>query len=515
MQVGYKIGYAIGWCFSKICVGICKLLWRGIVTASKDNRYLLITYICLFVALFPSYIFLHDVSTIIAIICILAIIFGIAEQFKNTKTDDTDRNEYFNAVFSELNLMSKDGSVPYFLYEKKLSEYATLFAFNSFITITEWQKKKESLEMLLNVKILDIKQDRENNRIIQLIAEMKPLPNTIYWDDCYLNWTKDMLIIGIGHYGTVGIDLSRFPHILIAGETGSGKSNLLKCLIHQSLQKNYEVILIDFKRAVSFSEFEDKIKVYFEYEETVKLLEYLVVETKKRLDLFRKSNAEDLIQYNRIAKKQLRRKIIFIDELAELLKIRDKAISNSLYDSIETLARIARSAGIHLIVGIQRPDSSILNGQIKNNLSCRVCFRFTDLEPSRIVISNTLATTLPNIKGRCIINKNGFQEVQSFYYPNTFKKTNNLNTVAELEEKELQVEDRQNKDLNDLDKKLNELQERLEQLVDETNECINEADFISCDSENAHKKSLEQSQKENKQIIVDNKIKFDFSNLNK
>lgn len=112
----------------------------------------------------------------------------------------------------------------------------------------------------------------------------------------------------------------------------------------------------------------------------------------------------------------LPRKLIFIDELAELLKTRDKELSHVLNDSLETLTRLSRSAGVHLIMGIQRPDSTVISGQIKNNVSYRVCGRFVDKEPSRIMLGSDIASTLPNVKGRFIVKDNDFYEVQCFYF---------------------------------------------------------------------------------------------------
>jgi len=125
---------------------------------------------------------------------------------------------------------------------------------------------------------------------------------------------------------------------------------------------------------------------------------------------------DSINDYNNITGEGLPRKIIFIDEVAELLKTRDKEISKLLYESLETLTRISRAVGISLIMGIQRPDSTIINGQIKSNVPFRICGRFVDIEPSRIMLGDTIASTLPNIKGRFIIKGDTLEEVQSFYF---------------------------------------------------------------------------------------------------
>jgi len=114
--------------------------------------------------------------------------------------------------------------------------------------------------------------------------------------------------------------------------------------------------------------------------------------------------------------------IVFIDELPELLNTNDKEMYNILNSSLETLTRLSRAVGIHLIMGIQRPDSTIVSGQIKNNVAYRVCGRFADKEPSRIVLNNDIATTLPETKGRFILKDSNYRVVQCFIFPRLFAR---------------------------------------------------------------------------------------------
>lgn len=411
--MGFKIGYWIGYIASRMTVGLVKLLWRGIVTSSIKRKPLLFVYLGLFVGAFISYNMTGDFTVIFLITLCVAIAFGIAEKLEPKQQDLWD---YFNAVFTEIKLQEEDESTPLYLYTREISTYSKSFAFNTLIPLSEWQKKKDKMEMCINAKILNINQDEENNRVIHVTIETNPLPTMIEWDDTYINSFKNALTFGVGYAGNEEIDLDKHPHTFVAGETGSGKSNILKCLIYQALVKRYHVVLIDFKRGVSFSSFSQSVSLCFEYEDAVKVLNDMVEETKKRLDLFRENGVDNLKDYNGLVPESLPRKIIFIDELAELLKIRDKEISNALYDSLETLTRLSRAAGIHLIMGVQRPDSTIVNGQIKNNVSFRICGRFVDKEPSRIMLGNDMASKLSNIKGRFIVKGDSMEEVQCFYY---------------------------------------------------------------------------------------------------
>lgn len=276
------------------------------------------------------------------------------------------------------------------------------------------------------------------------------MPSYVGWNDVFLDYEHDILNFGVSYRGIVGMDLTKDAHAFIAGETGSGKSNLLKCLIYQSLKKQYGAILIDFKRGVSFSTFSDNLLVYYDYESTKRILEYLVSETNRRLDLFREAHVDNLTDYNRVSNANLKRIIVFVDELAELLKTRDKELSNSLYDSIETLTRISRAAGVHLVMGIQRPDAAVINGQIKNNVSFRICGRFVDKEPSRIMLNCDAASHLPNTKGRFIVKDTEPTEFQSFLFLDGYVHTlendivvsNNLiesNTDSQTQNKNLDL----------------------------------------------------------------------------
>jgi len=301
-----------------------------------------------------------------------------------------------------------------------ISEYVVAFCFNTFIPVDKWVARKSELEMYFGEKIVGIRQSAKDNRVIEVLVELFPLPDYVEWNDGFMNnnvvRSPDFLTIGVSYNGTVGMNLSVHPHAFIAGETGSGKSNILKCLIHQAIAKNYDVILIDFKRGVSFSDFADRLTIYYEYPEVVAVLKEMVSETQSRLDKFRNAKVDNITDYNRASSDRLERKIVFIDELAELLKTRDRETANALNGSIETLTRLSRAAGIHLIMGIQRPDSTIVSGQIKNNVPFRVCGRFVDPEPSRIMLGSDAASTLPNIKGRFIVKDDNMYEVQSYYF---------------------------------------------------------------------------------------------------
>jgi len=412
----YKIGYIIGGLISNFFI----FLWDGL-KASFKNKFMVVLYACLILFTGLSYFIFNDISTMIAVIILTLFIYCICHYIKEYPVKK--RRKYFNRLFQQIKLTQNE-DCPYYLYETELSEFAVMVVFVSLVPLSAWNAKKELLETHMNARIIDIKQEPDNYQKISLIIQTEPLPQFAEWSDRYIDLKQNTLVIGVSYYGLVSMDLEKQPHAFIAGETGSGKSNILKCMIHQALLKHYEVVLIDFKRGVSFSSFGNAVSMYYEYKDIILVIKEMILETTRRLDKFRNMGVDNINDYNRITADFLPRKVIFIDELAELLKTRDKELSHVLNDSLETLTRLSRAVGIHLIMGLQRPDSTIVSGQIKNNVSYRVCGRFVDREPSRIMLGSDNANGLPNIKGRFIVKDNDFYEVQCFYFSHETKISN-------------------------------------------------------------------------------------------
>jgi len=394
---------------------LIKLLYYGTIKMIGKSNGVIFYYGCLLITLIV--LLLTDNTDLIHIWILLAslsaLILGIY-YYRTVVLPVIRMREFFHGVFKEIRFEA-NGRIPYFLFKQEISRFVTVYSFKTYFPLKMWLSKSDYIEMYMQRKIIDIEHSENNNQIVNIITESEPLPEYIDWHDEYIS-SSNKLNIGVGHYGTVGMSLDKNPHAFIAGETGSGKSNILKCLIHQALLKRYDIVLIDFKRGVSFSEFSNHVAVYYDYKSVTQVLKNLVDETYSRLDNFRYYRVDNFKDFNRVSNERIKRKIIFIDELAELLRTKDKETSRILNDNIETLTRLCRAVGIHLIMGIQRPDSTVVSGQIKNNVPLRVCGRFVDKEPSRIMLGSDEANTLPNIKGRFLIKDDGLIEVQSFYF---------------------------------------------------------------------------------------------------
>lgn len=232
-----------------------------------------------------------------------------------------------------------------------------------------------------------------------------------------------VLTLGISALDPISFNLNRVPHVLVAGETGSGKSVILRCLLWQLIEQGARVYMIDFKGGVEFGkQYEQYGEVITERERALQVLELLVRENEYRLHIFRDLEVKNLDEYNKKTKQNLCRIGVFTDELAEMLDKKGVAKEErEIYEKIEgrlsTLARLSRATGINLFMGVQRPDANVLTGQIKNNIPVRISGRFADKTASEIVLGNTDAVNLPDIKGRFLYKVgNETIEFQSFYF---------------------------------------------------------------------------------------------------
>ena len=192
-------------------------------------------------------------------------------------------------------------------------------------------------------------------------------------------------------------DLEKVPHLLIAGQTGSGKSaglnSLIVSLLYKSSPDDLRFILIDPKR-VEFSKFRGMPHLLFEKTitepgEALNALKWADKEMNRRYTVLQKYACSKLAEYNsmpdvksgKIGK--LPHIVIIIDELANLMQ---SSVSGEIESKISSIAALARAAGIHLIVATQRPSADVITGTIKANLTSRIAFKVPDATNSRIII---------------------------------------------------------------------------------------------------------------------------------
>lgn len=333
-----------------------------------------------------------------------------------------DAGEY-DEKFATIRFKSRDGKYPQFCGTKTEGKKQHL-TFKSTIPLSEWKKNKEYLESAFDCNILKIKSTSSKNLItLTTVPSDCIIPEYIAWKDTFHSEKDGVITIGISALSTISFDLNKNPHILIAGETGSGKSVILRCCLWQMALQGAQVIMIDFKGGVEFGkQYRQFGEVITKRERAVEVLELLTRENEARLELFNEKDVKNIQEYNRSSKDNLCRIGVFCDEIAEMLDKKgvsknDRIIYEKLEAHLSTLARLSRATGINLFLGTQRPDANIITGQIKTNIPLRVSGRFADKAASEIVLGATDATDLPDIKGRFMFKQGAdITEFQSYYF---------------------------------------------------------------------------------------------------
>jgi S-DNA-T family DNA segregation ATPase FtsK/SpoIIIE len=188
-------------------------------------------------------------------------------------------------------------------------------------------------------------------------------------------------------------DLSRMPHLLIAGATGSGKSIFIHSLLMSFLFRNpphiLRLILIDPKR-VELSQYQGiphlLTPVITEGKKSVNVLRWAIKEMDRRYALLLGAHSRDIFAYNNSRKDSPEEIIpfivIIIDELADLMA----AFGREVEGLIVRLAQMARATGIHLVVSTQRPSVEVITGLIKANITSRIAFQVASQVDSRTIL---------------------------------------------------------------------------------------------------------------------------------
>jgi hypothetical protein len=210
--------------------------------------------------------------------------------------------------------------------------------------------------------------------------------------------THSKLAVALGRdvAGRVRVgDLARFPHLLIAGATGAGKSVALSAiigsLITQATPDEVRLVLID-PKMVELTLYAGiphlLTPVITDARRATEALQAAITEMERRYRLFAKLGVRNLDGYEaqrtQPAQEKLPRIVIVIDELADLMMVAAEEIERHIC----RLAQLARAVGIHLVVATQRPSVDVITGLIKANIPTRIAFMVSSAVDSRVILDH-------------------------------------------------------------------------------------------------------------------------------
>ena len=257
------------------------------------------------------------------------------------------------------------------------------------------------------------------------------------------------------------IDLSKTPHLLVAGTTGSGKSvfinTLLTSLLYKFSPEQLRLILID-PKMLELSVYNDiahlLTPVVTEPKKAIITLKWVCKEMERRYSLMNEENTRSLEGYNQKALEKLPYIIVFIDEMADLIMTAGKEVEHY----VQRLAQMARACGIHLVMATQRPSVDIITGSIKANFPSRISFQVASKYDSRTVLGESGAEQLLG-NGDMLMSKNGASLIR---YQSAFISDNEVNKLIQEIKNSQKVQY-----LEELDEIINNNEESFDNLSEE------------------------------------------------
>ena len=205
------------------------------------------------------------------------------------------------------------------------------------------------------------------------------------------------LAVGLGKDNSgryIVADIAKMPHVLIAGQTGSGKSVCINAIIvsilYRATPDEVKLILID-PKVVELSVYNGIphliAPVVTDPKKAASALDWAVAEMTQRYKRFAERGVRDIKGYNKAledGEKPMPQIVIIIDELADLMMVAPGEVE----DSICRLAQLARAAGMHLVIATQRPSVNVITGIIKANIPTRIAFSVSSQVDSRTMIDH-------------------------------------------------------------------------------------------------------------------------------
>ncbi|WP_461612735.1 FtsK/SpoIIIE family DNA translocase [Clostridium sp. Marseille-QA1073] len=286
----------------------------------------------------------------------------------------------------------------------------------------------------------------------------------------------------IGGHSIVS-DLTKMPHMLVAGATGSGKSvcinTLLMSLLYKYSPDEVKLLLID-PKVVELNIYNGiphlLIPVVTDPKKAASALSWAVNEMTRRYKIFADNNVRNIEGYNEMANKGILEEklpwiVIIIDELADLMMV----CPNDVEDYIGRLAQMARAAGMHLVIATQRPSVDVITGVIKANIPSRISFAVSSQIDSRTILDSSGAEKLLG-KGDMLFYPVG--EAKPVRIQGAFVSEEEVERVVTFIKN--QVEEHQYEDHI-----IEEIEEGARPKSDDCDELLNEAIKIVIDTEQA------------------------------
>ena len=281
------------------------------------------------------------------------------------------------------------------------------------VGLNKFQAQKDSLSAGFRQKVEDIVHGTDMGKVEIILCE-RDIPKMVSFHELYEHVKEPYsFIIGQSINGTIVQKIQSLPHLLISGATGGGKSVFFRSTMLSLLKSSphIQLYLLDMKRGVEVKEFAamPNVRTAKSEQEAKLILKSLVVEMHRRYKVLEQSGHKSIDP----VRDRLDLIVVGIDEAAALFGKRSGMPACS---HVGELARLARAAGIHLIISTQKPVKEAVSTEILDNLAGRMTFRMTSVAASSAALGKNTAQNLPAIEGRAVwSNGSERRQVQAPY----------------------------------------------------------------------------------------------------
>lgn len=342
----------------------------------------------------------HSNFIYFSLLWLFVVFLGAKENFQKRKVKE---------IFESIGLMNKFGQVPVLVYKYQIDQFREVMTFNTRSIGTEtFESKRSELEAAFGKPIESIKRSNEI-RYIEIIFSTKKLSEGIdfYELAATKNLKPDQFYVGESMKGIVASDIKKLPHLMIAGTTGAGKSVFFKQVLASLLKSSdhIQIYFIDLKNGLEAIDFKEapNVAIAKNTNDALYFLEKVYSEMNKRFKHLETKGFKNIEP----VRDKMDRIVIAVDEASELYAEKSKfdddyELSGQIQNLTNSLARLGRAAGIHLILATQKVNKESINTIIQENISARMCFKMNTLQGSLQVLGNKSAMDLSTIPGRGI-----------------------------------------------------------------------------------------------------------------
>lgn len=286
----------------------------------------------------------------------------------------------------------------------------------------------ETLDNLSAVcgRIVTVERSKRSQNLFYVVSRLDSadgVPNRVRYEQVIDHYPTDIhsktpYPAGVGTDRKIQFfDFEAYPHVLIAGASGGGKSNLINQMVSTLITMNHpdelRLILVDNKGGVELSHFDGiphlLAPIVKNTNDVLPALKSALEIMRQRLAAFLEAGAKNLESFNKKSKEKIPRIIMIVDEMATIIGLGD--LTKDIHTELRTLTSQGRAVGIHMVICTQHPSVDVLPGWIKTNLTLRVASKMPNHVASQIIVDSISASILPDIPGRMVFRRGGFEMI--------------------------------------------------------------------------------------------------------